>query len=265
MKKSFFGGFITLGIIGILSFLFTFEYAHASIVINTNVSSVKAQHALEKSQATLKKSFERLSSGLRINSASDDAAGLGISESKDADFRAVKRALDNVNDSITLIQTAEGAAEEVGNILKRMRELAVQASSETLEDDEYAKLTTEFDQLKDDVDRMTLREPRVDVNKETTSFQSKQTLKSAARFLVRLQDMNDDIQMLDIENSDSEEISLIQQIENSSKFLQTAFNEVAKTADTISRGNEKIIRDAERKIKKLEQQRRITKPRPRAK
>ncbi len=265
MKKSYFSWSIAAAIIGVSSFLFPLQYAHASIVVNTNVASLKARQSLEKSQATLKKSFERLSSGLRINSASDDAAGLGISESKDADFRAVKKALTDVNDSIVLIQTAEGAAEEVGNILKRMRELAVQASSETLEDDEYAKLTTEFDQLKDDVDRMTLREPRVDVNKETTSFQSKQTLKSAARFLVRLQDMNDDIQMLDIENSDSEEISLIQQIDNSSTLLQKAFNEVAKTADTISRGNEKIIKDAERKIKKLEQQRRIVKPRPKAK
>jgi len=265
MKKNFFGGFITLGIIGILGFLFTDPYTHASIVVNTNVASLKAKQSLEKSQASLHKSFERLSSGLRINKASDDAAGLGISESKDADFRAIKKALTDVNDSIVLIQTAEGAAEEVGNILKRMRELALQTSSETLEDDKYEALNTEFDQLKDDADRMTLREPRIDINKETTAFQSKQALKSAARFLVRLQDMNDDIQAIDIENSDPEENSIVQQIDNSSTLLQKAFNEVAKTADVLSRSNENIIKNAERKIKKLEQQRRIVKPKPKAK
>src|SRR6056297_2904558 len=100
-------------------------------VINTNIQSLTAQRNLNQSQSALQTSIERLSSGLRINSARDDAAGLAISERFSTQIRGLNQAVRNANDGISLAQTAEGALAEVSNNLQRIRELAVQARNAT--------------------------------------------------------------------------------------------------------------------------------------
>ena len=98
-------------------------------VINSNVASLNAQRNLNMSQSALNTSLTRLSSGLRINSAKDDAAGLAISERMTSQIRGLNQATRNANDGISLAQTAEGALGEIGNNLQRIRELAVQAAN----------------------------------------------------------------------------------------------------------------------------------------
>ena len=99
--------------------------------INTNVMSLNAQRNLNKTQNDLATSISRLSSGLRINSAKDDAAGLAISERMTSQIRGLNQAVRNSNDGISLAQTAEGALSEIGNNLQRIRELAVQSANAT--------------------------------------------------------------------------------------------------------------------------------------
>jgi flagellin len=119
----------------------------------TNVASLSAQRNLSQTQDALSKSMSRLSSGLRINTASDDAAGLGISEKLRAQTRGLQQASRNAMDGVSLLQTADGSLNEVGNILGRMRELALSASTDTNADqramvnDEYVALSTELDRL----------------------------------------------------------------------------------------------------------------------
>jgi len=126
-----------------------------ALVINHNTSSINAQRNLANTGRSLGKAFERVSSGLRVNSASDDAAGLGVAENLEAQSRSARVAMRNTNDGISVVQTAEGATSEVGNILKRMRELAVQSSSETLESTERAYVQDEFTALSAEVERIS--------------------------------------------------------------------------------------------------------------
>lgn len=125
-----------------------------SMVINTNSVSLNAQGNLNKTGRGLAKTFENISSGLRINNAADDAAGLAVAENLDAEQQSLRQAHRNTNDGISVIQTAEGATNEVGDMLKRMRELAVQSSSETLNNSERAYIQDEFTQLTAEVDRI---------------------------------------------------------------------------------------------------------------
>jgi len=115
-------------------------------VINTNVASLNAQRNLNSSQSSLNTALQRLSSGLRVNSAKDDAAGLAISERMNAQVKGMNVAARNAADGISLAQTAEGALGTIGNNLQRMRELAVQASNATSSGDLTA-LNTEYQQL----------------------------------------------------------------------------------------------------------------------
>lgn len=126
-----------------------------SISLLANTTSLNAQNQLRLSQSSLEKSLERLSSGQRINRASDDAAGLGISENLKADIRSLAQAQRNANDGISMTQVAEGAMNEMQGIVGRMRELAVQASNGTLGDDERGYIQTEFDQLVEEIDRIS--------------------------------------------------------------------------------------------------------------
>jgi flagellin len=123
-------------------------------VINTNIASLNAQRNLNASQTALNVSLQRLSSGLRINSAKDDAAGLAISERFTAQIRGLNAAARNANDGISLAQTAEGALGEVGNNLQRIRELAVQSSNATNSSTDRAALQTEDAQLLNEIDRV---------------------------------------------------------------------------------------------------------------
>jgi flagellin len=126
-----------------------------ALVINHNMSSINAQRNLANTGRSLKSSFEKVSSGLRINKAADDAAGLGVAENLNAASRSAKVAMRNTNDGISVVQTAEGATSEVSNIVKRMRELAVQSSSETLASTERSYVQDEFAQLSSEVDRIS--------------------------------------------------------------------------------------------------------------
>ncbi len=122
--------------------------------INTNVASLNAQRNLGKTRLAMDQTLEKLSSGERINRAGDDAAGLAISENLKAQIRGLGQAGRNAEDGISLVQIAEGALSEVSNILIRLRELAVQAASDTIGNTERKFLNVEFEQLTSEVDRI---------------------------------------------------------------------------------------------------------------
>ncbi|MFH1467206.1 MAG: flagellin [Pseudomonadota bacterium] len=125
-----------------------------ALTVNTNTASLNAINNLNQTQRSLAGSYSRISSGLRITRAADDAAGLGVAESLGAQAASGRVAMRNTNDGISVIQTAEGAMDSVGDILARMRELAVQSSSETLADDDRAYIQAEFEQLSGEIDRV---------------------------------------------------------------------------------------------------------------
>ena len=122
--------------------------------INTNTASLNTYRSYAASQAGMEQNIERLSSGLRINKASDDAAGLAISDRMDNQIRGMQQANRNVQQGNNLLQTSEGAMNEVGNILGRMRELAVQSASDTVSGDDRDSIDLEFEQLKSEIDRI---------------------------------------------------------------------------------------------------------------
>ena len=126
-----------------------------ALSINTNVASLNAQRNVAKSQEGLATSLQRLSTGLRINSAKDDSAGLAISERFSSQIRGLNQAARNANDGISLVQTAEGALTEVGNNLQRIRELAVQASNGTNTQVDRDALNAEVTQLKSEIQRVS--------------------------------------------------------------------------------------------------------------
>jgi len=124
------------------------------LTINTNIASLNAQRNLNMSQGSLATSMQRLSSGLRVNSAKDDAAGLAIAERMNAQVRGMNVAVRNANDGISMSQTAEGALSQVGNALQRMRELAVQARNSTNSSSDKDSLNKEFAQLQAEISRV---------------------------------------------------------------------------------------------------------------
>ena len=134
--------------------------------INTNVMSLTAQRNLSKSQGSLATSMQRLSSGLRVNSAKDDAAGLAIAERMNTQVRGMNVAIRNANDGISLSQTAEGGLQEVNNMLQRMRELAVQSKNGTNTATDRGNLDAEFQALNAEIGRIA----------ETTVFNGQSVL-----------------------------------------------------------------------------------------
>lgn len=137
-----------------------------AMVINSNIMSLNAQRNLTMSQGEQNQAMERLSSGKRINSAADDAAGLAISNRMTSEVRGLNQAVRNANDGISMIQTAEGALDETTNILQRMRELSVQSASGTYNDSNRATMNAEVQQLKAEIDRIA----------ESTSFNGQNLL-----------------------------------------------------------------------------------------
>jgi len=123
--------------------------------ITTNVGSINAQRTLATTQREIQKSMAQLSSGSRITKAADDAAGLGISENLKSQIRSFAQASRNANDAISMVQVAEGGLGEVSNILTRMRELGIQASSDTLGNKEREFLNLEVQQLKSEIQRIS--------------------------------------------------------------------------------------------------------------
>ncbi len=128
-----------------------------AIGVKTNVSSLMAQRHLNSTNRSLAGNIAKLSSGFRINSAADDAAGLAVSEEMKAGIRSLGQASRNANDAISVIQTAEGSLGEMHNILGRMRELSVQANSDGINNDQRAHLHTEFDQLRTELTEIAER------------------------------------------------------------------------------------------------------------
>ena len=122
--------------------------------VRSNMAAIRATNQLNRTQTSLTKSLERISSGLRINTAADDAAGLSVASSMQADNTSIKQAMRNTNDDISLIQTAEGGANEVYNILTRMRELAVQSSNQTYNSTDRKQMTIEFNELRKEIKRI---------------------------------------------------------------------------------------------------------------
>jgi len=122
--------------------------------INTNVSSINSQRQLGKTTRKLQSSMAKLSSGERINRSADDAAGLAVSENLKADIRSLNMAKRNSNDGISIVQTAEGGLTEISSMLVRLRELAIQSSSDTIGNREREFVDKEFLQLKDEIDRI---------------------------------------------------------------------------------------------------------------
>ena len=140
-----------------------------AMTINTNLQSLNAQRNLGTSQNSLSTSMQRLSSGLRVNSAKDDAAGLAIAERMNAQVRGMNVAVRNANDGISLAQTAEGALGKISDNMQRMRELAVQAANGTVGDDDLKAIEAELTQLKKENTRIV----------EGTEFNGKKVLKDA--------------------------------------------------------------------------------------
>ncbi|MBE0471598.1 MAG: flagellin [Methyloprofundus sp.] len=137
-----------------------------SMVINTNMASLNAQRILDKTSQDQGTAMERLTSGLRINKAADDAAGLAVATGMTTQIRGTDQALRNANDGVSMIQTIDGSAEEATNILQRMRELGVQSLNETYNDTNRLQMNEEFKQLKSEIDRIA----------ETTKFNGQQVL-----------------------------------------------------------------------------------------
>jgi flagellin len=125
-------------------------------VINSNVIALRAQAALNGNQNSLTTAMERLSTGRRINSAGDDAAGLAIASKFTAQIRGLNQAVRNANDAISMVQTAEGATNEISNMLQRMRELAIQSASDTNSTTDRSSLQAEFTALRDEINRVAV-------------------------------------------------------------------------------------------------------------
>ncbi|CAB5699047.1 Flagellin [Delftia tsuruhatensis] len=138
--------------------------------INTNLISLNAQRNLNTSQSSLSTTMQRLSSGLRVNSAKDDAAGLAIAERMNAQVRGMNVAMRNANDGISMAQTAEGALSKIGDNLQRMRELAVQAANDTNGSNDRASLDKEYQQLAQEIARVV----------SSTQFNGRQLLNTSA-------------------------------------------------------------------------------------
>jgi len=126
-----------------------------AISLLTNVASLNAQRNLSNTQAALGASIGRLSSGMRINTASDDAAGLGISENLKSDLRSLAQAQRNANDGVSMSQIAEGSMNEMTGLVTRMRELGVQSANQTLGSTERGYIQTEFSQLRNEINRIS--------------------------------------------------------------------------------------------------------------
>ena len=143
--------------------------------INTNLNAMIATNQMSKNTALAGSSMEKLSTGLRITKAGDDAAGLAVSEKMRAQIRGMEQAERNVQDGISMVQTAEGALEEAGNIAQRMRELGVQAGNDTLSAEDRTKVKEELKQLQDEMSKIATE----------TKFNGKELLNKVGTFTIQ--------------------------------------------------------------------------------
>lgn len=143
--------------------------------INTNLNAMVATNQMSKNTALSGKSMEKLSTGLRITKAGDDAAGLAVSEKMRSQIRGMEQADRNVQDGISMVQTAEGALQEAGNIAQRMRELGIQAGNDTLASTDKDKIKTELTQLQEEMNKIG----------EETKFNGKNLLSGVTNFTIQ--------------------------------------------------------------------------------
>lgn len=143
--------------------------------INTNLNAMIATNQMSKNTALAGSSMEKLSTGLRITKAGDDAAGLAVSEKMRAQIRGMEQAERNVQDGISMVQTAEGALEEAGNIAQRMRELGIQAGNDTLSNEDRSKVKAELTQLQDEMSKIATE----------TKFNGKELLNKVGTFTIQ--------------------------------------------------------------------------------
>lgn len=170
------------------------------IYVNTNIASQRAQRNLGRNQSATERSLTRLSTGLRINSAADDSAGLAISEKLKSEIRSLEQAQRNANDGVSLIQVAEGSLGQMGEILNRMRELSVQSANGTLTDSDRGFIHVEFSNLIQELDRIA----------DTTEFNGTKLLQGDASagisFQVGLHNSSNDKITLSIANVKSDQL-----------------------------------------------------------
>ncbi|MEK9983291.1 MAG: flagellin, partial [Opitutae bacterium] len=188
-----------------------------ALTINTNVASLTAQRNLTDSQSSLSTSLERLSSGLRINSARDDAAGLAISERFNAQIRGLNQGVRNANDGISLLQTAEGALGEVTSNLQRIRELAVQSANATNSASDRTTLQAEVSQLIAEIDRVSSQTKFNNINLLDGTFSS-QAFQVGAN-------ANETVTISSIVNASSTQLGTVQ--------LTSAGAEIGSTGDIL--------------------------------
>jgi flagellin len=206
-----------------------------AMTINTNVASLTAQRNLNSSQGSLATSMQRLSSGLRVNSAKDDSAGLAIAERMSAQTRGLNVAARNANDGVSLAQTAEGALGKVGDMLQRMRELAVQSANSTNSDDDRLALQAEVGQLRDEIDRVA----------KNTAFNGKKLLDgsfSAQNFQVG-SNSGENITIAAVTNASASGLSKVTYAEGGAANLDLTAAGTADDLDEIADGDLSITVD----------------------
>jgi len=193
--------------------------------ITNNVSSMNAQRHISRSQTGLSKSLERLASGLRINKAGDDAAGLAISEKLRSNIRALNQASRNANDGVALIQTAEGAMEEINNMLVRMKELSEQAATGTVGADERGYLSAEYTAMRSEITRIA----------DATQFNDTSLLDGSLDVEVQIGISGGATDTLDVQVSDVDAAALSLTADISTVTnAQAALTSVTTAIDTIS-------------------------------
>ena len=229
-----------------------FPFFSASLVVNTNMQSINAHNKLTMTQTSLTKVFERISSGLRINKAADDAAGLGVSQSLDEEVRSLRQASRNVNDGVSLVQTAEGAANEIGNILKRMRELALQGENRTLgaedddDEDRWTELYDAGDELALAVDTLQFSGTVSDTAGTTLS---PVILAAQKQYVARMETI---AEAIDEALTEEDDVLLQDLLEKAQQVLAIAQKEVTKTAEAVAKSAGQSAKTAERKLQDIE-------------
>ena len=193
-----------------------------ALVVNTNIPSIAAQRYLMESRNEMETAMERLSSGKRINSAADDAAGLAISTRMDSQIRGINMAIKNANDGISMVQTAEGALQEVTDMLQRMRELALQSVHGSNNDSDRAAMDAEVQQLKAEIDRIS----------DTTSFNAQNILDGTFNRLFQIGDQAGDTIRIGLGSVDTASLGMAATAEASSDVADMLVS--ARLASTFS-------------------------------
>ena len=193
--------------------------------INTNLNAMVATNQMAKNTALSGKSMEKLSTGLRITKAGDDAAGLAVSEKMRSQIRGMEQADRNVQDGISMVQTAEGALQEAGNIAQRMRELGIQAGNDTLASTDRDKIKTELDQLQAEMSKIG----------EETKFNGKSLLSGTQSFTVQA-GANSETRTITTVDLVSQAKSLSATTVSNSTAAQSFVANVDKTLEAINTG-----------------------------